>query len=173
MIWPIVAFTGPAGCGKSTAAKALPDVHRYSFAGPLKAMLEVVGVPHDCLYDQGKKERPLDLLGGKTPRKVLQMLGTDFFRKQIREDFWIRVAEARLTELLTAGPVLVDDCRFDNEAALIRRLGGAVIQIERPGIAHGTHASEQGIDPRLVDRVVRNEGTEEQFIEKVRLVCVR
>lgn len=172
MKYPIVAFTGPAGCGKSTAASAFPDTTRFSFARPLKDILESVGVPRDRLYDPVLKEQPCEILGGKTPRQVLQMLGTNFFREQIRRDFWIRVAERKLTDLIAQGPVLVDDCRFDNEAQLIRDLGGIVIEIVRPGVTRGTHASERGIDPRLIDRTLHNDGTPERFVELVRLVCV-
>lgn len=172
MKYPIVAFTGPAGCGKSTAASVFPDATRFSFARPLKDILESVGVPRDCLYDPVLKEQPCEILGGKTPRQVLQMLGTNFFREQIRKDFWIRVAERKLTDLIPQGPVLIDDCRFDNEAQLVRDLGGTVIEIVRPGVSRGGHASERGIDPRLIDRTLRNDDTPERFVELVRLVCV-
>lgn len=47
--------------------------------------------------------------------------------------------------------VVIEDVRFENEAALIRELGGVVVHILRPGMAaDDTHASEAGVmvDPR-------------------------
>ena len=172
MKYPIIGFTGPAGCGKTQATKALPEAVRFSFADPIKRMLMTIGVPHENLYDPGKKEQPLDLLGGQSARTVLQRLGTDWGRNMICQDLWLRVAEQDLTHLLADRFVLIDDVRFDNEAALIRKLGGTTIEIVRPGVVRGVHASERGIDPRLIDRTITNDGSAEAFAAKVRLVCV-
>lgn len=140
----IIAFTGLAGSGKSTAAAHLVNRYGYTrvrFAGPLKAMLAALGCTPDEI-DGHLKETPCDLLCGKTPRQAMQWLGTEFGRDMIGPDLWIRAWKAALAR--TSGPVVVDDCRFPNEAAAIRAAGGVMIRIERPGAGAGAagHSSE-------------------------------
>jgi energy-coupling factor transporter ATP-binding protein EcfA2 len=138
----IVAFIGPAGCGKSTAAAALIEQGyvRHRFAGPLKAMLRALGLT-EAEVDGERKEKPCALLGGKTPREAMQSLGTDWGRKMITGDLWLR---AWLDTLPTHGRIVVDDCRFPNEAAAIKSLGGVIVRVHRPGHSYSEeHASEQ------------------------------
>jgi len=53
--------------------------------------------------------------------------------------------------------VVLDDCRFDNEAAMIHGLGGVVIRIERPGCTRMGHLSENAISPDSFDTVLYND----------------
>jgi hypothetical protein len=147
----IIAFTGLAGAGKSTAAAHLVERYGYTrvrFAGPLKAMLAALGCTH-AEIDGPLKDQPSDLLCGKTPRYAMQQLGTEFGRNAIGGDLWIRAWQAAVAR--TPGPIVVDDARFPNEAAAIRSAGGTIIRIERPGAgmtgAPGSHASEQHVLP--------------------------
>src|SRR5690606_4187664 len=77
----IIALSGPAGSGKSTAAAYLVDkgYTLIKFAGPLKAMCQAIGFTDWHLEGDGK-ERPLDWLQGKSPRQFMQLLGTEFGR---------------------------------------------------------------------------------------------
>lgn len=151
---PIVGFCGQAGAGKTTAALELVttyDYHRISFADPIRRMLLAMGLtPADLSVN---KEVPHHLLAGKTPRAAMQTLGTEWGRDRIDADLWLRLARHNAVRILDLGHLVVfDDVRFDNEARLIRALGGQVIRIIRrsqPPAAAG-HASEAGIDPDLV-----------------------
>ena len=136
----IIAFTGLAGAGKSTAAAHLVSKHgfqRVRFAGPLKAMMAALGLTPNQI-EGSEKETPCALLGGKTPRHAMQQLGTEFGRNLIDKDLWIRAWQAALP---ATGNVVVDDCRFPNEAAAIQAAGGIIVRIERPGA--GTSAGYQ------------------------------
>jgi hypothetical protein len=59
--------------------------------------------------------------------------------------------------------VVIPDVRFSNELAAIRKAGGEVWRIIRPGAglsgeaAH--HASEHGIEDGDCDRIILNDGT--------------
>ena len=165
----LIALTGRASSGKSTAAKALQDVwgfQRVKFADPLKNMLRSLlrtgGMGRweieECL--EGRlKEVPCDLLMGQTPRQAMITLGTEWGRNQIHQDLWLRLARGRITTLLHAGvDVVVDDCRFVNEAATIHSLGGRIVQIERDTgqVEFSNHLSEQGCGP--ADEVIDNNG---------------
>lgn len=139
----IIALTGLAGSGKSTAADYLIAVHgftRVRFAGPLKAMMRALGLS-DRHIEGDMKEVPHEMLCGKTPRQAMQTLGTEWGRKLIGDDFWINTWHQ---DAGRHSRVVVDDCRFPNEAAAVRKLGGEVWRIEGRGGIAGNHASEVG-----------------------------
>lgn len=77
---PVIALTGLAGSGKSTASKYLVEKHGYQlvkFAGPLKDMLRAIGFGEDDIEGNGK-ELSNSLLCDKTPRHAMQTLGTEW-----------------------------------------------------------------------------------------------
>jgi len=139
----LIAFTGLAGAGKSTAALHLVERHgfqRMRFAGPLKAMLAALGLSAEEI-DGSLKETPCELLCGQTPRRAMQTIGTEWGRDIIGPDLWIRAWKASLP---ATGRIVVDDCRFPNEAAAIKAEGGRIVRIDRPGAgtAAAGHVSE-------------------------------
>lgn len=162
---PIIALKGRAGSGKSTAAKYLEGkgYRVTSFASPFKRMMKAFGLNDAQLYGD-KKEVPTDLLCGRSPREAMQMLGTEWGRA-LHPDLWTSYWR-RTAEMILSGDelVVVDDCRFENEARVVRALGGVVIEIIPPaaiddedgsiallttGIAG--HASEaQDFDPDII-----------------------
>lgn len=151
----LICFTGPAGCGKSTAADALESVGwvRVKFADPLKNMLRAFY--WSCgLRDEGyieariegdMKEEPDPFLCGRTPRHAMQTLGTEWGRSCISENLWVNAWKEQVGQYLQAGvDVVSDDCRFENEAEMVRRLGGRVVQIiGRDKGVKADHASER------------------------------
>lgn len=171
----IIGLCGLAGSGKDEVAAILSRRHRFaaiSFAGPIyKAVSEVTGLPPDWLKDRGHKERAIPWLG-KSPRELLQTLGTEWGRGMVREDIWIKIAMRRASEYEREGwHVVITDVRFQNEAETIRHAGGQVWRVERPGAGlggpAGEHSSEQGVPDHLVNQVVRNVGTLDDLDEAV------
>jgi hypothetical protein len=142
----LLALSGLAGAGKSTAAKHLSAVHGFTlvkFAGPLKRMLRSIGLSEEEI-EGGKKEVPSSLLCGKSPRHAMQTLGTEWGRDLIGPDFWVNLWEFTTCEVLSeGGKVVVDDCRFPNEAEMVRKLGGKIVTIQGPRKLSLSHASEQ------------------------------
>lgn len=177
----LIGLSGPAGAGKSTAARVLRrhGWARVKFAGPLKAMLRAMlteaGVPPSeirRMIEGDLKETPQPILGGRTPRHAMQTLGTEWGRSCMAADLWVTLAAARIAGLLAAGRnVVVDDVRFANEAALIRSMGGRVVLIDRPGVTPvGTHASEAGVP---WDASILNDGRRAAFEREVEAALVR
>lgn len=171
----IVGFTGRAGAGKDTAADvimatAYGNWKRYSFAGPLKDASSILfNFTHEQLYDPKEKE-VIDDRWGKSPRQILQWLGTDVLRAHITEDFFTEHMKQRIEK--TEKSIVITDIRFDNEAELVKSMGGIVIKIERSeaegsGTKHSEHATEKGISEQLIDFTVNNDGTIEEFYNKV------
>lgn len=145
----LLGICGRKGSGKSTAAQVLFDAgwKRVKFADPLKNMLRVIGLD-DRHIEGDLKELPCDLLGGKTPRWAMQSLGTEWGRKCIFPDFWMSLARREIESVLAQGfNVVVDDVRFDNEAEMIRGLGGSVLLIKRGPDKPIEHESEKGVTP--------------------------
>lgn len=157
----IIALTGRIGAGKTAVAKVLEQYHgfeRVRFAGPLKAMLRALGLT-EAQVDGDEKEVPSDLLCGITPRLAMQTLGTEWGRNCIHPDLWV---SAWKHAIAGKDKVVVDDCRFVNEASAVREMGGWIWRVERPGGVPATrdveavHASER--QALLADLIVHNEG---------------
>lgn len=128
----LIGLCGPEGAGKSMAAKLL-RVHTrgeiHPFAAPLKRMIEALGVDRKHLYGTpAEKAEPLPLFGGLTARHAMQTLGTEWGRRCIDGDFWVRTWFATMP---FATVVIADDVRFENEARAILNEGGRVIQVIR------------------------------------------
>lgn len=155
----VIALTGAAGSGKSTAADYLIRQHGYErvkFAGPLKDMMRALGFGEDDI-EGGDKELSNSLLCNKTPRHAMQTLGTEWGRKCIGEDFWAILWKDTAESILAKkGRVVVDDLRFPNEAEAIRKVGGVIVKLEGRGGIAGAHASEAGCGTH--DVVVENDG---------------
>lgn len=169
MTKPIIAFTGLAQSGKTTAANAFISrgYDRMSFAEPIKEMVQ-------CLTPCVDKDARPPSLCGKSLREVYQTLGTDWGRKMVGEDIWINAGRARLEVLLgdvesdVIRGIVIDDIRFDNEADLVRKMGGLVIEITRSSVPQMEHVSEAGISRDLIDYTFANEGDITTLQDQVR-----
>lgn len=159
----LIGICGPARAGKDTVANILIEhwgFQRYSLASPIKMMLASLGLDDDELNGD-KKEAPLARLKiDKSPRQLMQTLGTEWGRDQVDADFWLKLAAFRWNQAREAGQLLViPDVRFDNEAAFIRR-NGHLVHISRPNAPQvAAHSSERGIafDERR-DHALVNDG---------------
>ncbi len=156
----LVGLSGAAGVGKSTAAAYLASAHGYQrmrFATPLKdalrrvlqsAMLDDHTI--ERMIEGDLKELPHPMLLGKTPRHAMRTLGTEWARNSIGPDLWVNMLRAQIAAAPEGTRIVIEDVRFDNEAAMIRSFGGKVIRIEgRKAVAAGDHASEAGVSPDM------------------------
>lgn len=187
MIRPI-AFTGPAGVGKSTAAAYLVkaganrtpkiNLRSQSFAQPIKGMIRglIEMVNRDKNYASRLvtypefKETPIPELGGFTPRALMQTLGTEWGRDTLTEDFWVKIALQRINRAWSSPgrfDIVFDDLRFENEAAMIRQLGGLVIGLKGrdTSTTETAHRSESAAPEP--DFWVENTGTLEDLHAKL------
>jgi len=170
----IIGFHGPAFSGKDTAASSIKELHKdtdiFAFAQPLKEASKILfNFTNDQLYDPVIKEK-MDERWNKSPRQILQWLGTDVLRKHINEEFFIMNMKQRIANS-KAKYIVISDVRFPNEAEFVRSLGGKVIQITRSNsktTEHNTHITEQCLPSELIDMVVLNDGTKEEFQHKIK-----
>jgi hypothetical protein len=170
----IIGFTGPAGSGKDTAADHLVTRHDFtkvSWATPLKAALAAMGFPEPA--DRALKEVPIPGFNFSW-RQAAQALGTEWGRA-LDPDIWVKI----VGEQLRASPErlwVISDVRFENEAAMIRSLGGVVIHLHGRRADLGgaeAHASEKGVKGSDADWNIENAGVDlQQFKQVVSVLCL-
>lgn len=183
----IIGITGLKTSGKDTSAdyllKTIPNSHKLSFADPLKsACRELFGFNNAQLYGD-KKETPDEFWFGLTPRKVMQFFGTELVRnhmgelhEQIGNNFWIKCMEKQMSNVVeseTNAVIIIPDVRFENEFQMIKRHGGIIIRINRPGLDQtDMHESEKYCMQFEADREVINDGSIEDLHEKLNSITV-
>jgi len=199
----IIGLVGWIGSGKNTVADILSSQHEYkkdSFAAPLKdATANIFNWPRKTLEGDTDHSRHFrecvdpywaNKLGIKnfTPRLALQIVGTELFREHFHPKIWLDSLEHRY---IASGqkPTIITDCRFRNELAFIKQMGGFTIRVKRGDDPHwtelakqaqqgdefaiqqlsdiGIHASEWDHTGVLVDFIIENNGTLEQLTDKV------
>lgn len=155
----LVGFAGAKRAGKDVAASHLIASHgfvKYAFATPLKQMCQGLFGLTDDQVDGGSKDQ-VAARYGITPRRIMQMVGTDCIRT-ISPTFWTDAFDVWLSE--TRGSVVVSDVRFQNEVDLIHKRGGRVFLLTRECCdTCDRHISEQARTLVGVDGVIRNEGS--------------
>lgn len=156
----LIGLVGKKGVGKDTVADYIVQQHGFvkrAFADPIKEACTIIfQLAPEQLSDRLLKEK-VDERFGMSPRKMMQWLGTDVVRQQIRDDFWVQHFMAWYTP---GSNVVVPDIRFQDELDAVKRLGGIVIRITRPGAAEDKHISETGVDSLTgVHEVVCNDSS--------------
>jgi hypothetical protein len=154
----LLGLTGHPGSGKDCCAEAL---HPYGFRSVAFAdalrheVADAWRVDVRMLTDRVTKETALPALAigmcgeprflhwavfhghslheARSPRWVLQRWGTEFRRSQ-DPDYWVRQVERWVGRRTGLGNTrfVITDVRMDNEAALVRRLGGRLVRVHRP-----------------------------------------
>jgi hypothetical protein len=98
-------------------------------------------------------------------RTLLQRLGAELGRELLGDNIWVDLTFKGVPD---GAKVVVTDCRFPNEAATVKRLGGEVWRVQRPGFnPANAHPSETALDDWAFDRVFLNDGTMESLHAQV------
>jgi len=169
----IIGFGHQMQVGKDTAAEFLVKKHDFKcmkFADTLKEVCcTVFGWDRQQLEDSDFKEME-DRFWEITPRRALQLVGTDAMRNNIRHDIWVKALERRIRSTWHRNYVITD-VRFPNEADAIRKWGGHVIRIDRPGFSSDDperHLSETALlGYEKWSGIINNDGTPEELTAKV------
>lgn len=160
----LLGFTGKAGSGKDTAANFLKQYYAFksvAFADPIRAGMRAICGLEDKHFQHPDKEVVLPEFG-KSPRQMMQTLGTEWARERVHQDFWLILAGKKVAEYQEAGyNVAITDVRFENEAAWLRSKGGILVHVIRPnaGTTPHAHASEAGVKQEYMDWVIYNTST--------------
>lgn len=153
--------------GKGTFANAMhekvPDSSILSFADPMRDMAAcAVGMAEGPIEVLKDKDGAILPLLDCTYRHLLNTLGTEWGRKCIHPDIWVRIARQRYLRAIAKGySVIFDDVRFENEYDMIRDAGGVLVKIVRPGVElvdrHEAHARLEA-SSRKWDHTIENDG---------------
>ena len=171
----VLGFIGKAKSGKDTAANDFQEfmdgivpIYRKPFAGPIREIGKLFGYTMEQMTDQSIKEtycNPIFPL--VTPRKFMQLVGSEMFRNNLDKDCWVKLVKnfiegeyEKASHLVTkfeddkfhpSSIIMVTDVRFPNEAEMIKEVGGYLIKIHRPSLGQDAaewhkHESEAYID---------------------------
>lgn len=178
---PLIGIIGEKRHGKDTIGDYLNEKYGYeklSFAGPLKKLTaELFDFSEEQINGNLKEEE--DKRWGTSPRRLLQVIGTELFREGLGEHFphlkgqiWVLTTKNIILKEFQKNPeanLVITDCRFPNEVEMIRELGGKIIKVVRPEYAEtDPHASELSIRKMEdYDCLITNDSTLEDLYNKV------
>ena len=168
----IIGLSGYARSGKDEVAKILVEDYGYkrvAFADKIRDLLfetnpqvkdgfRVESVVGAYGWDQAKVLFP-------EIRNLLQRFGVGA-RHAFGDEFWISQVFHSMDK---TSDYVITDVRFENEAMMLKLMGGQLWRIKRPGIEPiNGHISERDLDGYKVDKILKNEGTLEELRTLVR-----
>ena len=160
----LIGLTGQKRSGKDTFAyiveSLIPNVKKISFAHPMKEIAKIMFNLNDQELEEQKETFELD---GITPRKFLQLFGTEFCRKLFKDDIWVRKAFDSFDPKIHT---IITDVRFDNEAEYIKNLGGLIVKVVRGEEKVAEHCSEAGVSEQFIDKIILNNGLKSDYENK-------
>ena len=221
----IVSISGRIGSGKDTVGEIIQQLRPQQgyevkkWAGKLKDIVcLLLGCTREQIEDREFKEKELgeewDVIrrGGNnsllhpddfpeleyeklTPRKLLQLLGTECGREIIHPNIWVNALMIEYKREVIVEPIseenrakynvgfdpqfqarydypnwLITDTRFPNELEAVKQRGGVTLRIVRDtDDKEATHASETALDNAKFDYTIRNNGTIEDLTEEVKI----
>jgi len=179
----LIAMFGTKGSGKDTFASMLfehmdqgEDCRLISFADAVRAATAgAVGMDIEYFralsLDRQYKEQPVAAWAGKSPRDLLNLVGMTF-REHVSEDHCAKIAVEEAERHLRIFPddlVVITDCRFRNEARMVKDAGGIVVGIRRPETwpterpPHPMEAEPWEAFEEVTDYIIENDGTVDEL----------
>jgi len=169
----IIGLSGYAQSGKDEVAKILVeefDFERVAFADAIRDLLYaanpvVNGLANDIQH--AVDHRGWDEIK-KVPavRALLQNIGVGA-REVLDENVWVIVVLQKLGDIKQN--YVITDVRFENEAIMVKSVGGVLWRISRHGVsAVNEHISENKLDGYKFDQILKNEGSLDDLRKLVR-----
>lgn len=187
----LVAIVGKKGSGKDAIGKILCEKHKFSpvaFADKMKILTgDVFKLGAGQLYGTIAQKEAVDSRYGMSAREIMQKIGTEVGRQgkfdtfephvsaemlraafkrhgiETGTDVWVESTRTTIKERRSRfADQVVTDCRFVNEARMIKQEGGCVVRVLRPGVATGhseSHPSETEQEQIVADLTIVNDGT--------------
>jgi len=158
----IIGLVGKKFSGKDTCADYIISrygFYKLTFAHALKEICRYLFLLDEKqLYDPSLKEQKIETWN-LSPREIFQKIGTDLFRNHFDKDFWVKQFELRFMELSRSGKknIVCSDCRYQNEADLIKKLGGTIILIRRNNIDNNDDHESEKLDIKNIDYIFEND----------------
>ena len=127
----IVGIFGKKGHGKDTIADYLVqkyNFHKLTYAEPIKKICkDIFSLSNEQLTNHGLKEI-VDPRWDKSPREIMQLIGTDLFRKTFSNNIWVNILREKAKLLLLEGKnIVISDIRHTNELEHLFTLSNNVL----------------------------------------------
>lgn len=206
----LIGVVGFMGSGKGTLGDILVEEYGFkqdSWARPMKDCASLIfGWPRNMVEGDTPESREFrenvdDFWSSElddpcfTPRKALQLLGTESGRDVFGETIWTSSLIKRWTDAGKPNTVITD-CRFRNEINCVRQNGGTVVRVRRGPEPHWwdlvksynfdelseqdrnqvSEMRSQGVIPHVsetdwvgtdFDLIIENDGTLLEFHDKI------
>lgn len=164
----VICLSGKAQHGKTTAANCLLDYYKKT---GYKVLFTNYG---DLLKYIAKAFFNWNGEKDEAGRTLLQSLG-DKFRNYDRDYFVKFIVDVLKANLEKWDAVLIGDCRFPNEIEIMKKNFDTVaVRVDRGDFTGGLtdeqreHISETALDNYDFDYVIKNDGSKDDFEEKIR-----
>lgn len=105
-----------------------------------------------------------------TPRKIMQIIGTDCGRQMIHSNIWIN---STFNNYKNSDNWIITDVRFPNEAKAIKDKKGFLIRINRDSFKNFKHLSEIALDNYQFAYIIDNNSTIEDLTVKVKEILLK
>lgn len=158
----ILGLLGPAGSGKSLAAKHLVNRYGakvYTLAAPLKELVKnAFDLTHDQLYGSQESKEAVDERYNVSPRWLMQHIGTEGIRKVFGPDFWWEYL-LKCVERDKPTFAVCDDVRFINEAVGLVNADATIVKLVNEQVkAKSDHPSEVEWKSAPYDFIINHDG---------------
>lgn len=168
----VIGICGKKYNGKDTVAEYISNKYNYEilwFGKSLKdACMSLFGFTDEQLYSD--KKDVIDKEWNKTPREIMQYLGTNLLRKQmgnliegLDNDIFIR----RLDKEIKENPskrYIIADVRFQNEIDMIKKYDGIIIKVFRDLKTNNDQHESENIDKLSnIDIILDNNGSKDEL----------
>lgn len=170
----IIGLSGFAGSGKDEVAKILVEEYDFAHAAFADLIRKFLWEINPRVNQYFTLQRAIEAVGWDNAKKsaevrrLMQDLGVGA-RTLFGENFWIDRLWEDLAETPTIYHVAISDVRFTNEAEAIKKEGGKVFRVTRPGVlAVNGHISELALNDYNFDEEILNDGTIDDLRSTVR-----
>ena len=148
---------------------------KLSFGSAVKDIVSIItGWSRDFVEGTNEERHLRETLKhpdyNKTCRELMQFIGTDLFRNQLDDNIWVNIIKNKI-ESNKMNKYVIADVRFDNEAEMIKSLGGYIIQITRDTQIKSDHISENGISYEP-DLIIKNNGSLNDLYDNINQLLI-
>ena len=175
----VIGIVGKKFSGKDTCADFLVDnfyYKKFSFADGLKQVCKVAFLLSDAQVHDPSCKEIIDERWGRTPRELMQIVGTDLFRTHFDRNVWLKRLEFELESLPETQNIVIPDVRFENEYRFVQEYAQKkgvpcfMLYVERECKKSDLHSSEnfewlENYKNSL--NVIENNSTFADFYEKI------
>lgn len=154
----LIAFKGLKECGKSTTANFLINERGFTLINMKKAInSELKDLFPETMKSLAESyEMTVDeFISAKPP--LLRPIQKDWgmYRRSQDENYWVSKWLHGMESVHGGMSIVVDDIRFQNEAEVIKTLGGVIVEVIKEGmVSDDNHATETSSKDIKADHVI-------------------